>query len=148
MWLSLYWRYTKLAKPVPHHCCKSWSAQAWKLLGNVHMCPSQCPSMYTPPVYKKWPSSSSSVQGVSKLVHMLCTNWALAWAHVYISKQFPSLGIPTSTAVHGFWCAVHTWPEVESNFSSVSLSESILASLPGSFPLRAQGWCGSHVHCH
>ena len=35
------------------HCCKSWSAQAWKLLGNVHMCPSQCPSMYTPPVYKK-----------------------------------------------------------------------------------------------
>ena len=60
------------------HCCKSWSAQAWKLLGNVHMCPSQCPSMYTPPVCKEWPSSSSSVQGnwacvnfqaVSKLGH-------------------------------------------------------------------------------
>ena len=68
--------------------------QAWKLVGNVHMCPSQCPSMYTPPVYKEWPSSSSSVQGVAKLVHMLCTNWALAWAHVYICNQFPSLGTP------------------------------------------------------
>ena len=42
----------------------------------------QCPSMYTPPVYKECPSSSSSVQGVSKLVNMLCTNWALAWARV------------------------------------------------------------------
>ena len=81
------------------HCCKCWSAQAWKLLGNVHMCPSLCTSMYTAPVYKGWPSSSSSVQGVSKFVHMLCTNWTLAWAHVYISKQFPSLGTPTSTAV-------------------------------------------------
>ena len=50
------------------------------------------------PVYKKWPSSSSSVQVVSKLVHMLCTNWALAWAHVYISKQFPSLGTLSVTA--------------------------------------------------
>ena len=54
------------------------------------MCPNQCP--YT-----------SSVQGVSKLVCMPCTNWALAWAlawaHVYISKQLPSLGTPTSTAV-------------------------------------------------
>ena len=42
---------------------------------------------------------TSSVQGVSKLVHMLCTNLALAWAHAYISKQFLSLGTPTSTAV-------------------------------------------------
>ena len=50
------------------------------------------------PVYKKWPSSSSSVQVVSKLVHMLCTNWALAWARVYISKQFPSLGTLSVTA--------------------------------------------------
>ena len=49
-------------------------------------------------MYKKWPSSSSSVQVVSKLVHMLCTNWALAWAHVYISKQFPSLGTLSVTA--------------------------------------------------
>ena len=48
-------------------------------------CPSSSSSV-------KWPSSSSSVQVVSKLIHMLCTNWALAWAHVYISKQFPSLG--------------------------------------------------------
>ena len=29
---------------------------------------------------------------------MLCTNWTLAWAHVYISKQFPSLGTPSVTA--------------------------------------------------
>ena len=64
------------------------------------MCPSLCASMYTAPVYKGWPSSSSSVQGVSKFVHMLCTNWTQAWAHVYISKQFPSLGTPTSTAVY------------------------------------------------
>ena len=63
------------------------------------MCPSLCASMYTAPVYKGWPSSSFSVQGVSKFVQMLCTNWTLAWAHVYISKQFPSLGTPTSTAV-------------------------------------------------
>ena len=49
-------------------------------------------------MYKKWPSSNSSVQVVSKLVHMLCTNWALAWAHVYISKQFPSLGTLSVTA--------------------------------------------------
>ena len=87
-------------KPALYHCCKSWSAQAWKLLGNVHMCPSLCASMYTAPVYKGWPSSSFSVQGVSKFVHMLCTNWTLAWAHVYISKQFPSLVTPTSTAVY------------------------------------------------
>ena len=63
------------------------------------MCPSLCANIYTAPVYKGWPSSSFSVQGVSKFVHMLCTNWTLAWAHVYISKQFPSLGTPTFTAV-------------------------------------------------
>ena len=39
----------------------------------------------------------SSVQGVFKLVHMLCTSWALAWAHVH----FQGLGTPTSTAVNG-----------------------------------------------
>ena len=49
-------------------------------------------------VYKECPSSSSSVQVVSKLVHMLCTSWTLAWAHVYISKQFPSLGTLSVTA--------------------------------------------------
>ena len=46
----------------------------------------------------------SSVQGVSKFVHMLCTNWARACARVHfqaVSKQFPSLGTPTSTAVKG-----------------------------------------------
>ena len=48
----------------------------------------KCPSS-TSVAYKECPSSSSSVQGVPKLVHMLCTNWALDWA---ISKHFPSLG--------------------------------------------------------
>ena len=58
----------------------------------------ECPTAVAP-VYKKWPSSSSSVQVMSKLVHMLCTNWALAWAlSVYISKQFPSLGTLSVTA--------------------------------------------------
>ena len=42
----------------------------------------ECPTAVAP-VYKKWPSSSSSVQVMSKLVHMLCTNWALAWARVH-----------------------------------------------------------------
>ena len=51
------------------HCCKSWSAQAWKLLGKVHMCPSPCPSMYTLPVYKEWPSSAP----VYKECPSLCT---------------------------------------------------------------------------
>ena len=59
--------------------------------------------MYTAPVYKR-PSSCSSVQGVSNLVHMLCTNWALAWAHVYISKQFQSLGTPTVTNYWNWHC--------------------------------------------
>ena len=58
----------------------------------------QCSAQAVAPVYKKWPSSSSSVQVVSKLVHMLCTNWALSWAHVYISKEFPSLGTLSVTA--------------------------------------------------
>ena len=49
-------------------------------------------------MYKECPSSSSSVQGVSKLVHRTCTAWELAWAHVYISKQFPSLGTLSVTA--------------------------------------------------
>ena len=43
-------------------------------------------------------SSSTSVHGVPKLVHRKCTDWALAWAHVYISKQFPSLGTLSVTA--------------------------------------------------
>ena len=49
-------------------------------------------------MYKECPSSSSSVQEVSKLVHRTCTDWALAWAHVYISKQFTSLGTLSVTA--------------------------------------------------
>ena len=53
------------------------------------MWPSLCASMYTSPVYKGWPSSTSSVQGVSKFVHMLCTNWTLAWAHVHLRSYCP-----------------------------------------------------------
>ena len=49
-------------------------------------------------MYKECPSSSSSVQGVPKLVHRTWTNWALTWAHVYISKQFPSLVTLSVTA--------------------------------------------------
>ena len=123
MCISLYTKYIVLADPPVHSkavCNKSTialpkqslkvfsgntaavnvgvRAQAWKLLGNVHMCPSCAQACIH---LQEWPSStsSSSVQGVSKLEHTLCTNWALAWAHVYISKQFSSLGTPTSTAV-------------------------------------------------
>ena len=53
-----------------HHCCRSWSAQAWKLLGNVHMCPSQCPSQC--PI---------CAQNVYKLGHSLYTE-ATAWPPV------------------------------------------------------------------
>ena len=49
-------------------------------------------------VYKEWPSSSSSVQGVPMLVHGTCTSWALTWAHVFISKWFLSLVTLSVTA--------------------------------------------------
>ena len=98
-----------------HRCCKRWSAcpsleTAWKCTHVPKLClscaqavPKLCPSCAQACIHlQEWPSSTSSfsVQGVSKLEHTLCTNWALAWAHVYISKQFSSLGTPTSTAVH------------------------------------------------
>ena len=115
--------------PLLFHCCKSWSAQAWKLLGNVHMCPSLCASMYTAPMYKGWPSNSFSVPGVSKFVHMLCTNWTQAWAHVYISKQFPSLGTPTSTAV--FIIYIDHIPDLQlSNSSMTSYADDIMLYHP------------------
>ena len=49
-------------------------------------------------VYKECWSSSSSVQGVPKLVHRTCTDWTLAWVHAYISKQFLSLVTLSVTA--------------------------------------------------
>ena len=73
------------------HCCKSWSAQAWKLLGNVHMCQSLCPSMYTLPVYKEWPSSATVYKECPSLC-TCCVQIGHGLGHVYISKQFPSLG--------------------------------------------------------
>ena len=82
-----------------NHCCKSWSAQAWKLLGNVHM---PKPASVQACIHLQCTSSGQTVAPVYKecpSLYMLCTSWALAWAHVYISKQFPSLGTPTSTAV-------------------------------------------------
>ena len=98
--ISIYLQYCFCWKKKNDHCCKSWSVQAWKLLGSAR----QHPNMYIDLVYKVWASSSSSVQGVSKLVHMLCSNWALAWAHVYISKQFQSLGTPTVTYYWNWHC--------------------------------------------
>ena len=82
------------------HCCGSWSIPK---LGN-------CLEMYT------------CAQASAQFVHSMCTSLntpctlelllghflytggvyilgALTWAHVYISKQFPSLGTPTFTAV-------------------------------------------------
>ena len=83
-----------------NHCCRSWSAQAWKLLGNVHMCPSQCP-ICAQHVYKLGHSLHTETTAWLPLVHWSCIHACTqAWAHVYISKQFPSLGTPTFTAVN------------------------------------------------
>ena len=77
------------------HCCKSWSAQALKLLGNVHVPKhvytsnlQEVAKQYIVLVYKECPS--------------LYTCCAQIWhwlGHMYISKQFPSLGTPNSIAV-------------------------------------------------
>ena len=73
------------------HCCRSWNAQAWKLLGNVHMYPSQRP-ICAQRVYKlEYCLYTGILLGYWRCIHA----WAQAWAHVYISKQFPSLGTPT-----------------------------------------------------
>ena len=63
----LHRTWTRSGQAVPVYCTRSAQAVA--------------------PVYKKWPSSCSSVQVVSKLVHMLCTNWALTWAHACVHFQ-------------------------------------------------------------
>ena len=45
---------------------------------------------------------TACVQAWTLLVHWRCIHaWALAWAHVYISKQFPRFGTPTFIAVGG-----------------------------------------------
>ena len=64
------------------HCCKSWSAQAWKLLGNVHICPSQfvhtmCTSLDTS-------CTLELLLGHSMYVHLKYIHaWALAWTRVH-----------------------------------------------------------------
>ena len=63
------------------------------------MCPSQCP-ICAQQVYKLGHSLYTEATAWPPLVHWSCIHaWAQAWAHVYISKQFPSLGTPTFTAV-------------------------------------------------
>ena len=106
-------RVRSFAQCVFLHCRESWSAQAWKLLGTVHV-PKPVPKHVC----------SSSVQEVAKhavaLVYNECPSlytccaqighW-LGHMHVYISKQLPSLGTPTSTAVKLHWSfsfAFHT----------------------------------------
>ena len=51
-------------------------------------------------VYKLKHSLYTGATAWPFLVHWSCIHaWELAWAHVYTSKQFPSLGTPTLTAV-------------------------------------------------
>ena len=79
------------------HCCRSQSAQVWKLLGNV---PKPVPNLRTACV-QAWTLLAHWSSAWPLLGHWRCIHaWALAWAHVYISKQFPSLNTPTFTAVN------------------------------------------------
>ena len=65
------------------------------------MCPSQC-LICAQHVYKLGHSLYTEATAWPPLVHWSCIHaCAQAWAHVYISKQFPSLGTPTFTAVKG-----------------------------------------------
>ena len=77
-------------------------------LGNcleMYTCPSQCP-ICAQHVYKLGHSLYTEATAWPALVHRSCIHaWALTWAHVYISKQFPSLGTPTFIAVH-FTCKI------------------------------------------
>ena len=61
------------------HCCRSWSPQAWKLLGNVHLCPSQCP-ICAQHLYKLGHSLYTGATAWSLLVHWRCIH---AWARVH-----------------------------------------------------------------
>ena len=71
-------------------------------LGNcleMYTCPSPCP-ICAQHVYKLGHSLYTGATAWPPLVHWSCIHaCAQAWAHVYISKQFPSLGTPTFTAV-------------------------------------------------
>ena len=71
-------------------------------LGNcleMYTCTSQCP-ICAQHVYKLGNSLYTGATAWPLLVHWRCIHaWALAWAHMYISKQFLSLGTPTFTAV-------------------------------------------------
>ena len=58
--------FTNVNKPCPS--CDTWSAQAGKLLGNVHMCPSQCPSCACP-VYKLGHTLYTGATAWTLLVH-------------------------------------------------------------------------------
>ena len=62
---------------------------------NIHLVYRKYPSS-TSVVYKECPSSCSSVQGVSKLAHMLCTNWACICVHF---QAVPSICEPVSFQV-------------------------------------------------
>ena len=63
------------------------------------MCPSQCP-ICAQHVYKLGHSLYTEATAWPPLVHWSCIHaCAQAWAHVYISKQFPSLGTPTFITV-------------------------------------------------
>ena len=58
--------FTNVNKSCPS--CDTWSAQAGKLLGNVHMCPSQCP-ICACPVYKLGHSLYTGATAWTLLVH-------------------------------------------------------------------------------
>ena len=65
---------------------------------------SMCTNLDTPCTLELLPGHPC----VCKCIHA----WGMAWANVYISKQFPSLGIPTFTAmlVKAIVAAVNTHP--------------------------------------
>ena len=54
--------------------CDTWSAQAGKLLGNVHMCPSQCP-ICAQHVYKLGYSLHTRATAWALLAHYTGTAW-------------------------------------------------------------------------
>ena len=112
------------------HCYRSWSAQAWKLLGNVHMCPSQCQicaqhvyklghSLYTRTIYCLATSCTLEVytcldtcvhfQAVSKLGH---SNFYSSVIKEFIMLQL-TLAIQTQWSQHSVqssysWSDTHT----------------------------------------
>ena len=66
----------------------------------IYTCLRQCP-ICTQHVYKLGHSLYTGATAWPLLTHWRCIYaWALYTGHVYISKQFPSLGTPTFTAVY------------------------------------------------